>query len=312
MKVFVRNILLSLLALGAAVPASAETVTRKQAAQIAQTFFNAAYGQYVAAPKMVWNGRQLTTDRLFAPFYIFNHPKGGFVIISAESKAFPVLGYSRTSSFDRAELSEEETELLRRYAREIELIRYDDRQPERAVAAWRNLPLAINKVLETPYATPEFEAMSDGAKENIEAIDRRNNSVMMPTAVEFQLYRPEDYREYTLEDALGEAEEIPFSFYEDFIAGIDAENKARQAMLDEILSPTKPVIEMQGGAHFVIRFPENIRMCVVYDMNGRRMMEKYYKGTDVLNLDLSSMPQGFYAVLVLADDGKVYGFKLYR
>ena len=76
----------------AALPALAETVSQKHASKIAETFFNTAYGIHVAAPKFAWNGRQLTTDRLFTPFYIYNHPRGGFVIISAENKAFPVLG----------------------------------------------------------------------------------------------------------------------------------------------------------------------------------------------------------------------------
>ena len=43
-------------------------VSEKHASKIAETFFNTAYGIHVAAPKLAWNGRQLTTDRLFTLF----------------------------------------------------------------------------------------------------------------------------------------------------------------------------------------------------------------------------------------------------
>ncbi len=292
--------------------AHAETVTQKQASQIASTFFNAAYGEYTAKPKMVWNGRQLTTDRLFAPFYIYNHPKGGFVIIAADSKAYPVLGYSRTSKFDKEKLTDNERKLLEKYAHEIELIRYDSRIPERAIAAWQNLPLYINKALHNPYDTPEFDVLDEDARENLESIDRRNNSIMMPSAVEFDIYNPDNYRDYTLDDVTAEAEYIPFKFYEDFLAEVAEEERKRLAALDEIISPTRPVVANLGGAHFSIRFPINMRMVRVYSMEGSKMLERYFKDIDRVNLDLSALPAGFYAVLALGEDGRVYGLKLYR
>jgi hypothetical protein len=60
-----------------------ETVSQKQASYIAQQFFNAAHRQVMAKPKLVYNGKRLTTDHLFSPFYVYNHSTGGFVIISA-------------------------------------------------------------------------------------------------------------------------------------------------------------------------------------------------------------------------------------
>lgn len=293
-------------------PAAAETVSQKQASKIAETFFNAAYGQYVAAPKLAWNGRQLTTDRLFSPFYVYNHPKGGFVIIAADSKAYPVLGYSRTEKFDKDRLTDDERELLKKYAHEIELIRYDSRVPEQAVEAWRNIPLHINKSLNNPYDTPEFMRLDEDAREKLEAIDRRNNCIMMPSAVEFDIYDPDRYREYTLDDVTAPAEEIPFSFYENFIAEIEAEENARLAALDEIISPTVPVITDLGGAHFSVRFPVGMRMASVYSLQGLRVLERYYRDTDTVNIDLSSLPSGFYVMMALGDDGRVYGLKLYR
>lgn len=293
--------------------ADAETVTQKQASQIAETFFNAAYGEYTPKPKYVWNGRQLTTDRLFSPFYIYNSPRGGFVIVAADTKAFPILGYSKTTKFERDKLTDAENELLKTYAHEVELIRYDDRQPERAIEGWRNMSLYINRMLNSPYDTPEFAGLSDDEKDRIEAIDRRNSAVMLPSAVEFKIYNPDRYRDITLDDVTAEADEdIPFKFYEDFLSDIAEEERTRAAALDEIISPTKPVVSFLGGAHYSIYYPVNIKMIVIYSLEGRRMMEKYYKNTNTVNLDLSSLPQGFYALMALGDNGEVFGYKIYR
>ncbi len=291
-------------------PAVAETVSQKQASKIAETFFNAAYGQFMSKPKLIWNGRQLTTDRLFSPFYIYNHPKGGFVIISADSKAFPVIGYSRTNSFSRDRLSDDENELLRQYAREVEMIRYDSRTPSRAIDAWTHLPAYIDNVLNNPYNTPEYRALTDEQKEHLETIDRRNGWIMLPSAVEFDIYNPELYRDYTLDDVT--AEDVPFSFFEEFLREIREEELTRAAALDEILSPTRPVVKMLGGAHFEIYIPENVRMMRVYDLNGSKKIEKYLTDSNTVNVDLSSMPPGFYVAMILGEDGKVYGLKLYR
>lgn len=299
-------------ALTSTMPVTAETVSQKQASKIAETFFNAAYGQYMTAPKYVWNGRQLTTDRLFSPFYVYNHPKGGFVIVAADSKAYPILGYSKTNKFDKDKLTEDERNLLKKYAHEIELIRYDSRVPERAVAAWQNIPLHINKALNNPYDTPEYLALDDDARESLEAIDRRNSSIMMPSAVEFEIYNPEMYRDYTLDDVTAPAEEVPFEFFESFLADIAEEERSRLAALDEIISPSKPFVSILGGAHFSVRFPGNIRMATLYSLQGMKVMERYYKDTDTVNIDLSSLPSGFYVMMSLGEDGHVYGIKLYR
>lgn len=311
----IRVIVSGLVVLGAALAcqqAAAEVVTQKQASKIAETFFNAAYGEYSAKPKLEWNGRQLTTDRLFSPFYIYNHPKGGFVIIAADSKAYPILGYSRTTRFDKSRMSDEERDLLTKYAHEIELIRYDSRIPERAVAAWQNLPLHINKSLNNPYNTPEYDALDEQGREELEAIDRRNNSIMMPAAIEFDLYRPERYRDYTLDDVTAVEEEIPFSFFEEFLEDIAEEERQRLARLDEIISPTEPVVSILGGAHYAVRFPADIRLTRIYSLEGSKVLEKYFSGTDTANLDLSALPAGFYVMVTLGEDGHIYGLKLAR
>ena len=177
--------------------AQAETVTRKEANSLAQTFFNAAYGEVTAPPQMVWNGRQLTTDRLFSPIYVYNSPKGGYVIISAENKAYPILGYSLKRKFDRETLTDDENNILKKYAREIEIVRYDARIPEKALAAWQNLQGYIAEILATPYKGDEYATLSEDERENLEMLDRAGSQILMPQATEYNLYNPSDYREIT-------------------------------------------------------------------------------------------------------------------
>lgn len=292
----------------------AETVTRKEAERVATAFFNAAYGEITAPPKVVWDGRQLTTRRLFVPIYVFNSPRGGYVIVSAENKVYPILGYSLSRKFDQSKLSDDETELLRKYAREIELIRYDSRIPDKAIKAWQNMAQTIDDMLHRPYASDEYRALDSEAQEKLESIDRLGKQVLLPKASEFELYDPDQYREYNLEDVLSseEAEEIPFSFYESFLRSIEEEKRTRALELEELLSPSKPVVKGQGGGHFRIEFPEDVRIARVYAIAGMQVMEKYYRQTNAVNLDLGVLASGYYVAIVMGESGKLYGLKLYR
>ena len=307
------RILISLFAC-VAVPAAAhaETVSRKEANSIAGTFFNAAYGEVTAPPQMVWNGRQLTTDRLFSPIYVYNSPKGGYVIISGENKAYPILAYSKVRKFDKDKISDDEKEVLKTYAREIELIRYDPRIPAKAMEAWRNIPEYISAVLASPYDSDEYRELGEERKDMLESLARSGNQILMPSAVEFSLYDPDAYRELTLDDVTAADDEIPFKFYEDFIREVSRENRERDIKLEEIVSPSRPVVKALGGGHFEISFPENIRMMRIYTIGGMQMMEKYYKETSLMNIDMSVLGSGYYIGLALADSGNVFGFKLYR
>lgn len=307
------RILISLFAC-VAVPAAAhaETVSRKEANSIAGTFFNAAYGEVTAPPQMVWNGRQLTTDRLFSPIYVYNSPKGGYVIISGENKAYPILAYSKVRKFDKDKISDDEKEVLKTYAREIELIRYDPRIPAKAMEAWRNIPEYISAVLASPYDSDEYRALGEERKDMLESLARSGNQILMPSAVEFSLYDPDAYRELTLDDVTAADDEIPFKFYDDFIREVSRENRERDIKLEEIISPSRPVVKALGGGHFEISFPENIRMMRIYTIGGMQMMEKYYKETSLMNIDMSVLGLGYYIGLALADSGNVFGFKLYR
>ena len=77
-----------------------ETVSQKQAKKIAEMFFNEARGMKMSAPEYVYNGKSLSTGRFMTPFYVFNHSSGGFVVVSAENKSFPILAYDLENKFD--------------------------------------------------------------------------------------------------------------------------------------------------------------------------------------------------------------------
>ena len=102
------------------------------------TFFNAAHSEVTAKPKLVYNGRQLTTDRLFSPFYVYNLPGKGFVIIAADNKAFPILGYNLDDNFNPNHIEPAMLSDLKGLARDIELIRYDSRVPHEAISSWND------------------------------------------------------------------------------------------------------------------------------------------------------------------------------
>jgi len=150
--------------------AGAETVSQKEAAKLAHIFFNEAAGRMTPKPKLVWNGKQLTMDRLFSPFYVYNTPTGGFVMISAENKAFPILAYSLKTNFDPERLSDDEKALFADFARDIEHIRYVSDIPSAAVAAWQNIPVYITSLLDAPYVVTDPHLSSDDVALEVESM----------------------------------------------------------------------------------------------------------------------------------------------
>lgn len=154
----------------------AETVSQKEAKALAAKFFNAARGQVMAEPKLVYNGRKLTTGSYFAPFYVYNHPTGGFVIISAENKAFPILAYSLTDTFSPDNMGEKRKAMLSLYAKHIENIRYDSQTPYEAIEAWQNIPVYINDLLRARYSATDPITTPDEAISELIVTAESDNS----------------------------------------------------------------------------------------------------------------------------------------
>ena len=146
-----KKILLASLSLLAAVTAMAETVSGERATKAAATIFGATRAS--AAPVLVWDGTDAATKGATTPaFYVFNNPGGGFVIISGEDAAYPVLGYSDTGSFEVEGMPSNIKGWFDGYAAQVEYIRANGIGQSAEIAAmWKNLktPTAIKK-LNTP------------------------------------------------------------------------------------------------------------------------------------------------------------------
>ena len=177
-----------------------ETVSQKEASKIAQTFFNAANNRVMAKPNLVYNGRKLSTDYLFSPFYVYNHPAGGFVIISAENKAFPILGYSLSENFNPEALNENVISLLKQYATDIELIRYDDRITEEAIKAWGNINEYIADILGETYDATDLLISYDDAQEIVKNFETTGRIDELSS----DIYDPAQWRDMVNEALLKE------------------------------------------------------------------------------------------------------------
>lgn len=127
----------------------AESVNRRVASRIAGKFFETAGKGTMAGHQYVNYGRQLTTDDLFIPFYVFNSD-GCFVVVSADNKTFPILAYSLHHGFNPEDIGYALESRLKEYAMEVELICHDSREPLKAADAWREIDGHITEVLSQP------------------------------------------------------------------------------------------------------------------------------------------------------------------
>lgn len=280
----------------------AETVSQKEASRLAEAFFNTSAGQVMGKPKLVYNGKNLTTNRLFSPFYVYNHPKGGFVIIAADNKALPVLGYSLKETFSPDNIDESTKELLTEYAKDIEYIRYDSRVPDEAIAAWTGIPGYLHSLL---FDTPNYD---------IATLEGHDQWRMRSRATEFpgvgDLKRAASAEED--QDVTDEGEETPFKFYDDFVSETRAAEEDRLQMFEERLRPSEPVLRWIGGGHYELRLPEDVAMVRIYNLSGRMVRELTYRSTDTALFNIDSEPTGFYFVLANGVSGRPYGLKIYK
>jgi len=88
-------------------------------------------------------------------YYVFNNPQGGWVIISAEDRVSPVIGYSNTGSFDISNIPSNIKWWMDGVAECIDMVREQDLEAPASVRrSWQALstnrvPASAKKVLET-------------------------------------------------------------------------------------------------------------------------------------------------------------------
>lgn len=252
----------------------AETVGMKQAKAMAQNFFNESR-HYVTAPvSYVYNGKDLTNQRLFTPFYVFNSPAGGFVVISAENKAFPILAYSLNQKFDKEKLTPMVKSILSDFARDIEMIRFDSRIPSDAIDEWVTYPNVVFDIFENPENEDYYGASFDDA-----------DAVWMvrryATEFDFETSEPVEYAFSTVEEM-------------------------------KIELPEAPIVTPNGAGHFALSLHEEIERVIIYNVAGSPVIQKKFRNTNTAFVDLGGEPNGFYIALIIDKSGVRHATKLYR
>lgn len=274
------------------------------------SFFNEMYGNVMSRPKYVFNGKQYTTDRLFSPFYVYNHPAGGFVIIAADNKAFPILAYSRIGAFDHSKLDSETKTVLTDYAADIELIRHDSRIPFEAIEAWSDIPEYIHDLIHRRYEISS-SVHDTGDRGSYRLLDGSSmpGTVAIKSATEYPIAR---YLDMIGNDDGVEPEYIPFSLYESFVKDTKEEKENRDSIFEEILYPSQPVVNSLGGGHFQIFIPEPISKARVFTLQGALVELLLFKDTDTAVINLDREMPGFYIAEITGTSGQTYGIKLYK
>lgn len=252
----------------------AETIGQKEAKAMAQKFFNESRSYVTPPVAYVYNGKDLSSQRLFTPFYVFNSPSGGFVIVSAENKAFPILGYSLKENFDKDRMTPMTQEILSDFSRDIEMIRYDSRIPTDAIEQWATYPEVVFDMLKNPE-NDDYYAVSFDDGEAFWMVRR--------TATEFD-FETEEPVEY----ALAPLETMSVSI------------------------PETPLVTSNIAGHFALSLPMDIERVIVYDVTGMMVENRKYRNTNVAHIDLAAHPNGFYIALVIDKDGVGHAVKLYR
>ena len=252
----------------------AETVGQKEAKSMAQKFFNESRNYVTPPVTYVYNGKDLTTQRLFTPFYVFNSPAGGFVVVSAENKAFPILGYSLSGRFSKDKMTPMVKSILADFSRDVEMIRYDSRIPSDAIEQWSTYPEVVFDMLKNPDNEDYYAASFDDGE-----------SVWM-------------VRRYATEF--------------DFESQAPVEYAVSQTEMPVVERPEAPSVTSNGGGHFALSLPVKIDRMLVYDVAGTMVEHKTYKSTNVAHIDLAAHPNGFYIALLIDEYGISHATKLYR
>lgn len=253
----------------------AETIGQKEAKVMAQKFFNESRNYVTPPVAYVYNGKDLTTQRLFTPFYVFNSPSGGFVVVSAENKAFPILGYSLKEKFDKDRMTPMVREILSEFSRDIEMIRYDSRIPSDAIEQWATYPDVVFDMLKNPDNDDYYAVSFDDDGESFWMVRRE------ATEFDFETEEPVEY-------AIAPAETVSMSI------------------------PQAPVVTSNIAGHFALSLPLEIDRVIVYDVTGMMVEQRKYRNTNVAHVDLAAHPNGFYIALVIDSDGVGHAVKLYR
>ena len=142
-------VLLSLLPLAC----FAEKVTEEKAKELATQFLQSARGTRSSSIslELVYNGKNAATRSSGEnpPLYIFNNTTGkGFVIVSGDNAAIPVLAYSKVSNFNIENMLPNVRQWLEGYEKEIRYLQKNNIQPTaESLRAWQHASRTEDKLV---------------------------------------------------------------------------------------------------------------------------------------------------------------------
>ncbi|MDE5888132.1 MAG: Spi family protease inhibitor [Muribaculaceae bacterium] len=277
-----------------------ESVSRKRGEEIASLFFKKAGNSGNKNLRLVYDGRRLTSHRLFPPFYLYSNSLGGYVIIAADNKAFPILGYSLSGKFMSDNMPAPMKESLSRYAAEIENIRHDGRIPTQAIAAWGNLEDYISGLLTQSEGRETWFNMSDSVAGS--DIRLRHYATEYPDVL------------WQRESDMIPEEKSPsdFSLFDDFIKETALEKIEKERKFAERLNPTHEIIVSEGEGRYMITLPENAVLGRIYNTSGMMTDRLRFKGSHIVPVNLDKEAQGIYFLILTGESGKNYSFKLIK
>ena len=137
--------------------AQASPVTVEKATALAAKMFNGmAATKAGGAPVLVWTGETATKGPWLPAYYVFNNPGGGFVIISGEDAARPILAWADEGEFSPDGMPENLSDWFWQYDEQIALLRMNNAVQDAATAQmWDQIragryPKAASRRLTTP------------------------------------------------------------------------------------------------------------------------------------------------------------------
>ncbi len=136
-----KKIIIILLGLVLAVPALAETISQTKATDAAAAFFNKGVATRSSVkPFLVWTGGNGTRAPYAPPFYVFNNPNGGWVVISGEDSGRAILAWSDKGLFDPNDMAESTAAWFDEYANQINWARARQlSQTDASLKEWSDL-----------------------------------------------------------------------------------------------------------------------------------------------------------------------------
>lgn len=136
-----KKVIIILLGLILAIPSFAETVSQSKATSAAAAFFNNGVAtRSNVNPFLVWTGGNGTRAPYAPPFYVFNNPNGGWVVIAGENSGRAVLAWSDKGVFDPNDMAESTAAWFAAYAEEINAARSRNLTPtEESLREWSEL-----------------------------------------------------------------------------------------------------------------------------------------------------------------------------